>query len=81
MLLNEFLKEYRKVERLEGTVAQQQKDFQGTTARSRKEIKALTATVKEQEAQIQKVNAGLKMTRPASQVAENNQNSCPFDVR
>src|SRR5207249_1614880 len=31
MLLNEFLKEHRKLEELEATVAQQQKHFQATT--------------------------------------------------
>jgi hypothetical protein len=52
MLLNEFLKEHKKVEQLEGTIA------------------SLAATVKEQAAQIQTVNARLEMSR--LQVAENN---------
>jgi hypothetical protein len=43
MLLNEFLKEHRKVQELEATIAQQQKDF----AQQQKEIKALTASLKE----------------------------------
>src|SRR5439155_8258224 len=57
MLLNEFLKEHRKVEEQEAmisqvkstvakqdaTIAQQQKDFQSTIAQQQKEIKALTA--------------------------------------
>jgi Chaperone of endosialidase len=46
MLLNEFLKEDRKVQQLEAAIAQQQK-----------EIKALTATLKEQTIQIRKVRA------------------------
>jgi hypothetical protein len=54
MLLNEFLKEHRNVEKLEGVVA------------------SLAATVKEQAAQIQKVSAQLKATRPAPQVVLNN---------
>ena len=59
MLLNEFLKEHRKVEQqqatiteLKSTVAQQQKDFQATVAQ-------LTARLDEQASQIQKVSAQL----------------------
>ncbi len=52
MLLNEFLKEHRKVENLKN-------DFQVTLAQQKKEIAALTAIVKEQSAQIQKVSAQL----------------------
>jgi hypothetical protein len=55
MLLNEFLKQHKKVEDLEGIVT------------------SLAATVKDQAAQIQKVNARLEMSRPAPQVAKNNQ--------
>ncbi len=57
MLLNEFLKEHRKVEQLGTTVAEQ-----------RKEIEALTASVKEQSAQIQKVNTQLAADRPATRL-------------
>jgi hypothetical protein len=46
MLLNEFLKEHKKTEKLEATVA------------------SLIATVKEQAAQIQKVSAQLKESKP-----------------
>jgi hypothetical protein len=60
MLLNEFLKEHRKVEQLEASAAQQAK-----------EIKALTATVKEQASQIQKVSARIETSRPAPQVVVN----------
>ena len=42
MLLNEFLKEHRKVEELEAKLAEQEKDF--------------TARFKEQDAKIQQVN-------------------------
>jgi hypothetical protein len=58
MLLNEFLKEHRKVEKLEATVAQQHKDFEAAVA-------AL-------KGQIQKVSAQFDVSRPAPQtVAEN----------
>ena len=61
MLLNEFLKEHRKVQELEANDADQQRD-----------IKALVATVKEQAAQIQRVSAQLAMSRPAPQTVVNN---------
>ena len=67
MLLNEFLKEHRKVEeqtainqRQEATIAQQQKD-----------IAALTAALKEQSAQIQKVTDQLRAQAPAPRVVAN----------
>ena len=44
--------------------ALQQKEFHATTAQQAKEIKALTATVKEQASQIQKVNDRLKHLKP-----------------
>jgi hypothetical protein len=66
MLLNEFLKEHRKVEELK-------KDFQATVAQQQKEIQALTSTVKEQAAQIQKVSAQLELNKPAPQTVANNQ--------
>ena len=64
MLLNEFLKEHRKVENLKN-------DFQTTVAQQQKEIAALTATVKEQAAQIQKVSAQLEANKPAPHVVNN----------
>ena len=66
MLLNEFLKEHRKVEKLEGTVAQQQNDFQVTAARQQKQIEALTAG-------LQKVNAEIELSKRAPQTVLNNQ--------
>jgi uncharacterized coiled-coil protein SlyX len=49
-----------KVEKLEATVAQQQK-----------QIETLTAQLKEQSAQIQKVSAQLEMSKPAAKVVVN----------
>jgi hypothetical protein len=60
MLLNEFLKEHKKVQALEATVAQQQKGME-----------VLTAQLKEQAAQIQKVSAQVEMSKPAPQVVVN----------
>src|SRR5436305_692611 len=54
MLLNEFLKEHKKVQGLEATVAQQQKGME-----------VLTAQLKEQAAQIQKVSAQVELNRTA----------------
>jgi len=61
MLLNEFLKEHRKNEEQEATIAQLESG-----------IETLTATVKEQAAQIQKVSAQLEASKPAAQVADSN---------
>jgi predicted ribosome quality control (RQC) complex YloA/Tae2 family protein len=55
MLLNEFLKEHRKVKEQEATIAQLKKDFRTTVAQ-------LTARLEAQEAQLQKVNASSKRT-------------------
>ena len=71
MLLNEFLKEHCKVEALQASFAQQQKESRSTTAQQQNEIKALAATVKEQAAQIQKVSARLEASKPAPQVVKN----------
>jgi septal ring factor EnvC (AmiA/AmiB activator) len=59
MLLNEFLKEHRKVE-------QQRKDFEATLAQQQKQIAALTAG-------LQKVSAQLELTKFAPQTVVGNQ--------
>jgi hypothetical protein len=53
MLLNEFLKEHCKVERLEATVAQQQKKFESKLAEQHKQIEALTSGLQKVSAQIE----------------------------
>jgi hypothetical protein len=79
MLLNEFLKEHRKVEqqqvritelnsrvaKQEALAAQQQKSFQSKLAEQDKQIEALTSG-------LEKVNAHLELTKPAPQVVSNN---------
>jgi septal ring factor EnvC (AmiA/AmiB activator) len=79
MLLNEFLKEHRNVQELkaavakqEMTIAQQQKEFQSTVTQQQKEIRALTASLKEQASQIQKVSDQLAMSKSAPQLVVNN---------
>ncbi len=66
MLLNEFLKEHRKVEEqqatiaeLKATVGQQQKNFQATAARQQEQIEALTAG-------LQKISNQLELSKPAA---------------
>jgi hypothetical protein len=58
MLLNEFLKEHKRVQELEATVVQQQQ-----------QIDALVAHIKEQDSKIQKVSDQLEMGHATSQVA------------
>jgi uncharacterized coiled-coil protein SlyX len=72
MLLNEFLKEHRKVEaqqaaiaELKLTVAQQRTDSVSTIARQQKRIEALTAG-------LEKVRAQLELNKPAPQTVLNN---------
>jgi len=60
MLLNEFLKEHKKVEELQTTVAQQQKGME-----------VLTAQLKEQAAQIQKVSNLLEVNKTAPRAVAN----------
>jgi Chaperone of endosialidase len=58
MLLNEFLKEHRKNEEQQAMIAE-----------LKAEIGTLSATVKAQAEQIQKVGAQLELSKPASQIA------------
>ena len=71
MLLNEFLKAHRKIEQQEATIAQQKKEFDRTIAQQQKEITALTASLREQASQIQRVSAALAASKPAPQVVDN----------
>ena len=93
MLLNEFLKEHRTVQELRSTAVKQEATItqlkstvaqqEATAARQDKEIKALTASLKEQASQIQKVSDQLEVTKfatgrirgggPAPQIALTNQ--------
>jgi uncharacterized protein YbaP (TraB family) len=66
MLLNEFLKEHRKVEELEATVTQ----LKAMAAQQQKE---LTARFKEQDAKIQMVSDKVELSKPAPRTVNNNQ--------
>ena len=59
MLLNEFLKEHRKVEQL-------RRDLESKLAEQQKQIEGLTAG-------LQKVSAQLEMGKPAPEMVVNNQ--------
>jgi septal ring factor EnvC (AmiA/AmiB activator) len=69
MLLNEFLKEHRTVQEQGATITRQRKDFEAAIAQQQKQIEALTATVKDQASQIQKVSAHLTASSPSRRTA------------
>ena len=67
MLLNEFLKEHRKVE-------EQAVKFSNKTRRShslKRKCETIAARLKEQDAKIQKVNARLEMQTAPAQIVAN----------
>jgi hypothetical protein len=71
MLLNEFLKEHKKVEKQEATITRLTNHFQTVSTQQRNEIQLLSDQLKEQAAQIQKVSAKLEASKPAPQVVDN----------
>jgi uncharacterized coiled-coil protein SlyX len=74
MLLNEFLKEHRKVQEQEATISQLKSTVakqDATIAQQQKGMEAVTARLNEQAAQIQKVSAQLESSKPAPQVVNN----------
>src|SRR5262249_17647918 len=56
MLLNEFLKEHRRVEEQQVTIEQLKAESQATAARQQKEIEALTAGLQKVNTQLEKSN-------------------------
>jgi hypothetical protein len=72
MLLNEFLKEHRRVEELKSAMAQQRKDFETAMTRQQKTTEALVARLNEQEAQIQKVSAQIQKGKSPEQMLVGN---------
>ncbi len=67
MLLNEFLKEHHAVHEFTSVSAKQE----ARIALQEQEIRSLTAALKEQAKQIQKVSAQLDASKPAPQVVAN----------
>jgi ATP/maltotriose-dependent transcriptional regulator MalT len=83
MLLNEFIKEHRRVQKQEATVtqqrqdfeaviAQQRKDFEATITELKKEMETVTVRLNEQAAQIQSVNAQMEVSKPVTRMVLNN---------
>ncbi len=68
MLLNEFLKEHKKVEAQQATIA----ELKSSVTQQQKGMEVLTAQLKEQAAQIQKVSAQLEVGKPAAKVVLKN---------
>lgn len=75
MLLNEFLKEHKKVEEQQSKIDNQQAsiaELRATVAQQAKGMEVLTAQLKEEVTQIQKVNAQLELNKTAPQTVLNN---------
>ena len=83
MLLNEFLKEHRKVEeqgrkvqQQEATITQLRSDAakqDATISQLKKGMEVFAATLKEQDSKIQKVSDQLEVSKPMPQIVLNNQ--------
>jgi hypothetical protein len=74
MLLNEFLKQHRRVEDEAGRVREQSAtidQLKSTIAQQAKDIATLNDNLRKQASQIQKVSAQIEATRSGPQVAEN----------
>ena len=67
MMLNEFLKEHKKVEEQQATIA----ELNSTVVQQQKGMEAFTAQLKEQASQLQKVSNQIEVSRLAPQVAAN----------
>ncbi len=67
MLLNEFLKEHRKVEEQQATIS----ELKSAIAQQQEGMKVFAATLKEQTSQIQKVSAQLEVRERVSLIANN----------
>jgi uncharacterized coiled-coil protein SlyX len=75
MLLNEFLKEHRKVQEQACEIQEQRatiNELSSAVAQQQEEMKAFAATLKEQASQIQRVSAQVEVNKPASQTVLNN---------
>jgi hypothetical protein len=68
MLLNEFLKEHKRVETQQATIA----ELKITVAKQQKGIEGLAVQLKEQARELQKVSDHIEMSKPITKVALNN---------
>jgi uncharacterized coiled-coil protein SlyX len=67
MLLNEFLKEHKRVDDQQATIT----GLKSTVAQQQKGMEILIAQLKEQAAQIQNVSAQIGVSKPATRVVLN----------
>jgi hypothetical protein len=79
MLLNEFLKEHRKVEQQgqkiqeqDATIARQREEFDATITALKKEMATVVAHANEQDSKIQKVSDQVQMNSSAARVVTSN---------
>ena len=75
MLLNEFLKDHKKVEAQQIKISQQSAtiaELESRAAQQQKGMETLSAQLKEQARQIQKVSAQVEVSRPGPQIVINN---------
>jgi septal ring factor EnvC (AmiA/AmiB activator) len=79
MLLNEFLKEHRKVEQQgqkiqeqDATIARQREEFDATITALKKEMATVVAHANEQDSKIQKVSDQVQMNSSAARVVVSN---------
>src|SRR5438477_359791 len=68
MLLDEFLKEHKRIEDQQATIA----ELKSTVAQQQKGMETLTAQLKEQAEKIEKVSAQISVSKPAPRVVSNN---------
>src|SRR5438046_3404147 len=76
MVLNEFLKQHRKVQQQEETITQIKSTMakqEAIIAQQQQEITVVTASLKEQASQIENVCAQLQAAKPASKLVVNDQ--------
>jgi hypothetical protein len=74
MLLNEFLKQHKRVQQQAGKIEEQDRKLaeqEATITQLKKGMEVLTASLKEQGAQIQKVSDQLELNKPARQLVDN----------
>jgi predicted RNase H-like nuclease (RuvC/YqgF family) len=74
MLLNEFLKEHKKVREQNRKLENQETRIQqqeATIAQLKKEVETLVACVKEQDSKIQRVSDQVEMNKAAAQLVAN----------
>src|SRR5207248_4033159 len=80
MLLNEFLKEHKKVgeqqaaiSELKSVVAQQQKEFHQAIAQQQEQMENVITRLRQQETKIQRVDDWIELNKTARQTVANNQ--------